>query len=141
AAQLAAADVPAGWAAEITVGPFEWVPSQAGHECMFMVASADGDPSNVDNFTAGDSIPDWRLVPNDNNIGQRNVAPVVAFTGKRLADGFSRMSFRLKNPLHRRGGQAVQTGAAPLLGGGGVRGALGQGGGPRGVGQARGRRA
>ena len=43
---------------------------------MMMIVSATGDPSNVDNFTAGESIPDWRLVPNDNNIAQRNVALV-----------------------------------------------------------------
>jgi len=43
---------------------------------MLMVVSADGDPSNVDNLTAGDVIEDWRLVPNDNNIAQRNVVLV-----------------------------------------------------------------
>jgi hypothetical protein len=40
---------------------------------MLMVASAPGDPSNIDNLTKRDSIPNWRLVPHDNNIGQRNV--------------------------------------------------------------------
>ena len=44
-----------------------------GHDCMMMIVSATGDPSNVDNFTAAEFIEDWRLVPNDNNIGQRNV--------------------------------------------------------------------
>ena len=32
------------------VGPFAWVPSQAGRDYMLMVASAAGDPSNIDNF-------------------------------------------------------------------------------------------
>ena len=41
---------------------------------MFMVVSANGDASNISNLTAGDSMPEWRLVPNDNNIGQRNVS-------------------------------------------------------------------
>jgi zinc metalloprotease ZmpB len=63
---------------EKTVGPFEWTPNinGYGHDCLLMVVSATGDPSNVDNFTAGEVIPEWRLVPNDNNVGQRNVNPV-----------------------------------------------------------------
>ncbi len=60
---------------ERTVGPFEWTPvvNAWGHDCMLMVVSAAGDPSNVDKFTKGKVIEDWRLVPNDNNIAQRNV--------------------------------------------------------------------
>lgn len=46
-----------------------------------MVVSADGDASNVDTFTVGEVIPEWRLVPNDNNIGQRNVQPVAGGGG------------------------------------------------------------
>ena len=38
-----------------------------------MIVSATGDPSNVDNFTTGEVIEDWRLVPNDNNIAMRKV--------------------------------------------------------------------
>jgi hypothetical protein len=114
-AQLAAANLPPYSAAEIIVGPFDWVPSQVGHECMFMVASADGDASNIDNFTAGDSIPDWRLVPNDNNIGQRNVYPVAGATGKRLLGEFDRMSFQLKNPCNRRARMTVKATLPPFL--------------------------
>jgi len=44
-AQLPAANVAPNSTAEITVGPFQWVPSQIGHECMFMVVSATGDPA------------------------------------------------------------------------------------------------
>ena len=40
------------------------------------MVSADGDASNVDHVTAGEAIPEWRLVPNDNNLGLRNVVPV-----------------------------------------------------------------
>jgi zinc metalloprotease ZmpB len=75
-AKRAVAKVPPNSSAEIVVGPFAWVPSFAGHSYMLMVASAVGDPSNVDNFIGRDAMPDWRLVPNDNNIGQRRV-PVV----------------------------------------------------------------
>jgi hypothetical protein len=101
-AQLAAANVPPNSAAEILVGPFEWVPSQIGHECMFMVVSASDDPSNVDNFTANDSMEEWRLVPNDNNIGQRNVSPIASATSKRLVREFDRRGFQIKNPFRKR---------------------------------------
>jgi len=96
--QLSAADVPANNAAEITVGPFEWTPTHVGHECMFMIVSATGDASNVDNIAAGDSIPEWRLVPNDNNIGQRNVFPVAGSGTSGLTADFNRYGFELKNP-------------------------------------------
>jgi hypothetical protein len=64
--------------AEIQVGPFNWIPNlnAYGHDCIIMIARATSDPSNIDNFTAGEVVPEWRLVPNDNNIGQRNVFPV-----------------------------------------------------------------
>jgi hypothetical protein len=66
---------------------------------MFMVAAATGDPSNVSNLTAGDSIPEWRLVPNDNNIGQRNVFPVAGGGGlKALMAAIDGQTIRVKNP-------------------------------------------
>jgi hypothetical protein len=96
--QLAAADVPGNNAGEITVGPFEWVPTHVGHECIFMIVSATGDSSNVNSIAAGDSMPEWRLVPNDNNIGQRNVYPVSGGGTSGLTSDFNRLSFQLKNP-------------------------------------------
>jgi zinc metalloprotease ZmpB len=97
--QLPAANVPPNNSAEITVGPFKWIPTYKGHECLFMVVSATGDPSNVSNMTAGDSIPEWRLVPYDNNIGQRNIVPVASATGfTGLAESMSGMTFEVKNP-------------------------------------------
>src|SRR5205823_8892589 len=98
-AQLSSADVPANNAAEITVGPFQWVPTHVGHECLFMVVSASGDASNVNNIATGDSIPEWRLVPNDNNIGQRNVFPVAGGGGlKALLAMLDGQSILIKNP-------------------------------------------
>lgn len=63
---------------EVIVGPFEWVPNvnAYGHDCVLMIASVAGDASNIDNFTPTDTIAEWRLVPNDNNVGQRNVSIV-----------------------------------------------------------------
>jgi zinc metalloprotease ZmpB len=97
-AQLTAANVSPNSAGEITVGPFAWTPTHVGHECMFVIVSATGDESNVSHIAAGDSIPEWRLVPNDNNIGQRNVAPVPGGTTGLTAE-FSDLTFEMKNPL------------------------------------------
>jgi hypothetical protein len=96
--QLSAANIPANNASELTVGPFEWVPQHVGHECIFMIVSADGDASNVNNIAPGDSIPEWRLVPNDNNIGQRNVFPISGGGTSGLTADFNRLTFQLKNP-------------------------------------------
>ncbi|AEU34734.1 hypothetical protein [Granulicella mallensis] len=97
--QLSAANVPPNSSGEITVGPFEWIPTNVGHECLFMVVSATGDSSNVDNINAGDSIPEWRLVPNDNNVGQRNVFPITGSGTSGLTKQFNSLTFNLKNPM------------------------------------------
>jgi zinc metalloprotease ZmpB len=78
AAGLSVSSIGANSSQEVTLGPFEWVPNENvyGHDCVLMIASAAGDPSNVDNFTGTETIEEWRLVPHDNNIGQRNVTIV-----------------------------------------------------------------
>jgi hypothetical protein len=114
-AELPAADVPPDSASEITVGPFEWEPSQAGHECMIMVASAPGDLSNIRKFALGDSIPDWRLVPHDNNIGQRNVFPVDATGAKALLAAFEGRRIYVKNPHAKRARMIIKPVFPPLL--------------------------
>jgi hypothetical protein len=73
--QLAAADLAANDSVGAVVGPFNWVPSQAGQVSMFFSVSANGDASNIDGAVTG-PIPAWRLVPHDNNIAQRDVHPV-----------------------------------------------------------------
>ena len=71
---------------EKIIGPFEWIPETNiyGYDSIIMVVSADNDGSNMDNITAGETIPDWRLVPNDNNMGQRNMIPVQAISQIKL---------------------------------------------------------
>ena len=82
AAQRSAADVPPHSSVEILVGPFAWVP-KSRQEAMLMIVTAAGDSSNIDNFTAADSIPNWRLVPNDNNIAQRNTTVATKSKARR----------------------------------------------------------
>lgn len=97
--QLSAPDLAANNAVGEVVGPFNWVPSQVGHECMFFSVSATGDASNIDGRVAG-PIPEWRLVPHDNNIGQRNVVPVAGgFQG--LLASFARRPFWIRNTFDK----------------------------------------
>ena len=123
-AELSVGTVAANNTEEKIIGPFEWIPeiNVYGYDSVIMVVSADNDASNIDNFTAGETIPDWRLVPNDNNIGQRNMIPVLGIsqikltvrTGNRDIDddnrvflGFGGREFRCRksndneaNPFH-----------------------------------------
>jgi zinc metalloprotease ZmpB len=96
-----AGSIPSG--GETIVGPFEWTPSEIGHECMLMSASADGDLSNIDLAgalpCAAGPTPDEQLARFDNNIGQRNVAPVAGGGGLRaLIDSFVNRRFWTNNP-------------------------------------------
>lgn len=99
--QLSAGTLQPNNTEEKIVGPFEWTPvmNAWGHDCMLMIVSATGDPSNVDNFTAGEVVEDWRLVPNDNNVGQRNVNVVPGGGGlKGLMAGIHGKGFWVGNP-------------------------------------------
>lgn len=98
--QLTAPNLAANDNVGVVVGPFEWTPSQLEHECMFFSVSADGDASNIDGRITGE-IPEWRLVPNDNNIAQRNVAPVPGSGGGGLVDAFRDRPFWVHNPFSR----------------------------------------
>jgi len=100
---VAAGIAPGG---SVVVGPFKWKPQVVGHECMFMEVSAKGDLSNIDPGTffpcAAGPTPEWRVVPFDNNIGQRNVVPVAGGGGLRgLLSSFVERQFVVGNPLER----------------------------------------
>jgi hypothetical protein len=87
------------------VGPFAWTPTTVGHECLLMIASAAGDRSVVDavgGTVAGASIPHWRLVPFDNNIAQRNVAPVSGTSRASLIESLGTRAFEIVNPSKRK---------------------------------------
>lgn len=101
---LPIASIPANSAGEVQVGPFEWEPNinAYGHDCVLMIASVAGDPSNIDNFTGTESIQEWRLVPHDNNIGQRNVSVVPGAGGEALMAALNGAFFMAGNNLNRR---------------------------------------
>jgi hypothetical protein len=81
---------------------------------MFMIVSAAGDPSNVSNLSPGESIPEWRLVPHDNNIGQRNVTPVPFVNLKAWLLAISRLRFMVKNP-HASSARMILRATIPRL--------------------------
>ncbi|MBB1245387.1 hypothetical protein GL263_17710, partial [Streptomyces durbertensis] len=88
----------------VIVGPFRWQPRTVGHECLFMEVSADGDLSNIDPATfypcAVGPTAEWRLVPFDNNIAQRNVIPVPGGGGGGgLLSAFVNRRFLVRNPF------------------------------------------
>jgi len=99
-AQISVGTLGANNTEEKVVGPFSWTPNinAYGHDCILMIVSATSDPSNVDNFTAGEVMPEWRLVPNDNNIGQRNVQPVPGGKLDGLLASLNGSSFWVGNP-------------------------------------------
>jgi hypothetical protein len=99
--------------ASVLVGPFEWTPTAVGHECMLMVVSATGDLSNADPASglpcAAGPTPHWRLVPFDNNMGQRNVAPVAGGGGLAgLIASFAPRRFWVNNPYGFEGRVKVE---------------------------------
>lgn len=118
AAGLVAASVPANSASDVTLGPFEWVPNTNayGHDCVLMIASVAGDPSNVDNFVPGETIAEWRLVPNDNNVGQRNVQLVPGGGGMEgLIGGLHERVFFAGSTFARRATMELQVQLPALL--------------------------
>jgi hypothetical protein len=101
---IAPGDIAPG--ASVIVGPFQWTPTEVGHECMLMSVSTTGDLANNDPATslpcANGPIPHYRLVPFDNNIAQRNVAPVAGGGGGlRLAESLEGRQFWVNNPYDR----------------------------------------
>jgi zinc metalloprotease ZmpB len=114
-AELPAADVPPNSEGEVIVGPFEWEPSGTSHECMIMVVTAPGDVSNIIHFDRGKSIPEWRLVPHDNNIGLRSVFPVDGSGSEALRAAFDGLRLHVKNPHRARARLVVKPTLPPLL--------------------------
>jgi zinc metalloprotease ZmpB len=104
----------------VVVGPFRWTPRSIGHECMFMEVTADGDLSNIDTRTffpcAAGPTPEWQLVPFDNNLAQRNVAPVPGGGGIRgLLSAFVNRRILVRNPSDNQVRMGVKAELTPFL--------------------------
>lgn len=78
-----------GTGGDTHVGPFVWTPTVEGHECLLAIVRTEAeDPGSLESVhgvtvpagTAA-SIDHSLLVRFDNNVGQRNVAPVLASPG------------------------------------------------------------
>jgi zinc metalloprotease ZmpB len=76
-ASLAGPAIAAGGNA--VIGPFQWTPTQSGPISVLASVSATGDASNAD--TVNGSISNRRLVPNDNNLAQRDLTASGAVGG------------------------------------------------------------
>lgn len=116
--QLNVVNIPAG--GDVIVGPFKWRPTVVGHECMFMEVSSAADRSNIDPATlfpsATGPTPEWRVVPFDNNIGQRNVCPVAAGGGIRgLLSSFIGRKFKVRNPSEKTARYEIKAELPKLL--------------------------
>ena len=109
---------PIGPGGTVLVGPFEWTPTVVGHECLLATATTPGDLSNIDAASglpcALGPTPHWRLVPYDNNIGQRNVAPVAGTTLGLIAS-FKKRRFWAQNPFEKRVKMVLEPVLPPLL--------------------------
>jgi hypothetical protein len=87
------ADIPAG--GRHTFGPFPWTPTHVGHECVFAIAECANDRAITQDLQPTDLVSHADLVPFDNNIAQRNLAP-TASKGKMVR------GFWVSNPTFER---------------------------------------
>jgi len=76
----------------VVVGPFPWTPTEVGHECMLVIVECANDKAVTQDLLATDVVPHSDLVPFDNNIAQRNLAPT-------MAKGQMARGFYINNPF------------------------------------------
>ena len=117
-ASLGVPDLAPGGSA--VIGPFEWMPVHACHECMFMSVTARTDRANNDLLTglpaAMGPTPAWRLVPSDNNIAMRALIPVPGGGGRcALEAAFCNRKFWAQNPFAKTARMEVRAVLPPLL--------------------------
>jgi Zn-dependent metalloprotease len=77
----------------IIVGPFKWIPEDVGHECVLVIAECDNDHAVTQDLPTSANVEHSNLVPFDNNIAQRNLAPTSA-------KGRTLRGFYVQNPDH-----------------------------------------
>jgi zinc metalloprotease ZmpB len=91
---ITVANVLPGAPNHVVVGPFPWTPTVVGHECVVAVVECANDHAIEQDLLATDHVADGDLVPFDNNMAQRNLAPTPAKRG-----GVHK--FVVRNPLDR----------------------------------------
>lgn len=67
-----------GTSAGVVVGPFSWTPTEVGHECALAIVECGQDRALTQDLASSDHVADGDLVPFDNNIAQRNLAPTMS---------------------------------------------------------------
>lgn len=98
-----------GTPSEILIGPFQWTaPATWAHVCVLATVSTiqltssgynltDVDQANTETILA--TIPDWHLIPLDNNIAQKNMVVLPGFAGSASLPAFiSGVGFFVRNP-------------------------------------------
>ncbi len=81
-----------GLANRVVVGPFPWTPTVVAHECVLAVVECANDHAVTQDLPGGTHVGDGDLVPFDNNIAQRNLAPTPAKQG-------GKRRFTIRNPF------------------------------------------
>lgn len=84
---------------EIVVGPIEWIPELDEGENVMVSVSCEEDLSNIDLIDR--SIPNWLLIPFDNNIAQRDLSsqPSLVSQGNKETENSSIIQkILIKNP-------------------------------------------
>jgi zinc metalloprotease ZmpB len=61
----------------VVVGPFTWTPDEVGHECVLVIVECANDRAVTQDLPASAHVEHSNLVPFDNNIAQRNLAPTA----------------------------------------------------------------
>ncbi len=108
----------AGSAAEVIVGPFTWTPhvNALGHDCLLAIVSGEADVSNVETLEATQTIQEWRLVPHDNNVGQRNIVVLAGAGGaEAVARALKGAPFFARNNLNVPAVMELQVRVPPFL--------------------------
>lgn len=102
---------------EVIVGPFAWTPNPNvyGHDCLLAIVETGADPSNVNNLEPGQTIQEWRLVPHDNNIGQRNVQLVPGESGEALLASMDGVVFFAGNNFNKTAAMEIKVDMPRLL--------------------------
>ena len=114
-ASLQVASPPAAGASEV-VGPFGWTPTITGHECLIAIVRSDELAGSLETLHGTAAVPAGSvaeidhslLIRFDNNVGQRNVEPVLVSPG-----GMARASMSMHG-VDRPGGHRLVIDAAAL---------------------------